>query len=561
MKKKILFISNLSHNFESLKAIDQTQQKNITELFGSSNLPLGLLSIEAYLKSQCSDVETSIIDLNTEFMLTITEGDLDERIHHIVTNFESFIFSKISDEMDAFQPDVIGISTLFDKSVPTLWTLSQLIKKKSPKVLLIAGGHPANNLFRDILLNEQNELDAICLGEGEIPFLELCNSDNTFEYINSSSYFATKTKCLKNEVFSKVVLENLDDIPMYDYDTFFERYGSHILTLHNNILDSDHSFNRQAVVMTSRGCPYNCVFCASKSVHDQKMRSNSIERVKNEIDYWVEKHQITTIGFIDDHLLFDVDRVIELCDYAGSKNLDIRFPNGLAIAPITSELVDCMVRNHVKEVQLALESGSERVLKEIIRKPLSIKKAKEVFDLFLNTDIFVRVFLVVGFLSETIDDIEESLLFLRTANFHWASISTPTPISGSRLLDNALSSGQIEAYIPGQSSFFNQDFENKHLAEHLNGEVRYTINLDVNFVHNPYMRMNKYHLASQRFRAILDNYPNHAFAHYYYYQCLLQLKSDDEAMIQSRNAYNRIMQQDEKWQKYANYFKLPISIE
>lgn len=560
MKKRVLFISNLSHNLESLIDMDRSKQKNITELFGSSNLPLGLLSIDAYVKSRCHDVETSLIDLNTEFMLRISEGNLDLNIHDIVMNFETFVFSKISEEMDCFKPDIIGISTLFDKSVPTLGLLSRLIKEKNPNVLLVAGGHPANNLYQDILIDEQNRLDGICMGEGEIPFLELVLAENAKEHVVSSSYFATRDKCIAKKSFTKIMVENLDDIPMYDYEGFFNRYGSKILTLHNNILDSKHSFNRQAVVMTSRGCPYNCVFCASKSVHEQKMRYNSIQRVKDEIDYWVNRHQITTIGFIDDHFLFDINRVIEICDYAGSKGLDIRFPNGLAIAPITKELVDCMVRNQVQEVQLALESGSERVLREIIKKPLSIAKAKEVFDLFLDTNIFVRVFLVVGFQSETIDDIRESLEFLRTANFHWASISTPTPISGSRLLENALASGQIHEYLPGESSFFNQSFENKQLAEHLNGEVRYTINLDVNFVHNPYMRMKKYDLAMERFKAIIENYPNHAFAYYYLYQCMNHLDYAQDVMNKVRVEYNRIVKNDDSWRKYVHYFNLPISI-
>ncbi len=559
-KKKILLISNLSHNLESLTELAKSQVKNITELFGSSNLPLGILSIESYVKSKCDFVETSIIDLNTEFMLKITSGDLDSKLMEIVNDFETFIFSSIEKEMDAFKPDIIGISTLFDKSVPTLLKLSELIKQKDKSVLLIAGGHPTNNLYETILKDENSFMDAICLGEGEIPFSQLVKSENPFNYVETCDWFATKLKCLRSASLSKILIENLDDIPMYDYEAFFSKYGSGILTLHNNILDSEHSFNKQAVIMTSRGCPYNCIFCASKSVHDQKMRFNSVERIKQEIDYWVDNHQVTTIGFIDDHFLFNVDRVIELCDYAGNKNLDIRFPNGLAIAPITKELVDCMVRNHVKEVQLALESGSERVLREIIRKPLSIDKAKRVFELFQDTDIFVRVFLVVGFLTETAEDIDESLIFLRSAGFHWASISTPTPISGSRLLETVLSSGQLTEYNPGQISFFNQNFENQNLAEHLNGEVRYTINLDVNFVHNPYMRMGKYHLAMERFKAILGNYPNHAFAHYYYYQCLQKLDIQSDETELARVRYNQIVQSDTTWRNYAVYFKLPLSL-
>lgn len=561
-KNKIVFVANLSHNYSSLKVLAAQSEKNITELFGSSNLPLGILSIDSYVRKIEPNTETRIIDLNAEFLKKISKGEINSQLNSIVENFDSFLFDNLRYEIEEFQPDIVGISTLFDKSLSTLLTLSQKIKEVFPKVLVVAGGHPVNNLYSKIFEHELSGVDAICLGEGEIPFAELIVSTDKWKYLQDSPYFITKENYYNGEfqTLNDTFLDDLDEIPLYDFDGFFNKYGDEILYMHNNILDVEHSFNKQAVIMTSRGCPYNCIFCASKSVHGQKMRKHSVERIKSEIDYWVDCHKVNTIGFIDDHFLFDINRVIEICDYAGSKNVDIRFPNGLAIAPITGELIECLVRNNVREVQLALESGSERVLREIIRKPLSIKLAENVFNMFLDTNIFVKVFLVMGFPDETREDIHSSLEFLRKANFHWASISSPTPISGSRLLEESLINDYADANYYEKISFFSNCFENKDLSAEMNNDIRYTINLDVNFVHNPYMRMKKYDLAIERFESIIRNYPKHAFAHYYLAQCLEKIDSSNSLIANAKKTYNEIIASDSKWQKYANYFNLELKI-
>lgn len=549
--RKVLFVSNLSHSRHSLQEIwKEKNDRNITELYGSSGFPLGILSIQSYITKYCENVETRIVDLNVEFLKKVRQGNIEQELEKYIECFEKSIMSELQDELMQFQPDIVAISSLFDKNISTLLILAAEIKKVFPNTIIIAGGHPVTNLYEYILINAQGTIDAISYGEGEIPFKELLSSDDLREHLTVSPYFITVEKLQSGFEKKYAYVENLDDIPMYDYETYLSKYGDEVLSYHNNVLDTEHSFNRQAVLMTSRGCPYNCIFCASHAVHGKKMRENSIERVKQELDYWIDKKHVETIGFIDDHFLYDVDRAIELCDYVGSKGVDIRFPSGLAIAPITKELVQCMVRNNVREVQLALESGSERVLKEIIKKPLSLEIADRVFGYFKETDIFVKCFLVIGFPDETEQDIEDGLRYLRQADFSWCSISNPTPISGSRLLKETLEKGILKEYDFDNVSFFKPSYANQ---ERYNGDLRYTINLDINFVHNALMRMGKYEEAEQRFKSVIMNYPDHAFAWFYLAKCL-KLTGRDETFAYSK--YQEIIERDEQWRKYSEYFGL-----
>lgn len=558
MTHRILFIANLNHNYDSLLKLSRSHELNVTELFGAINLPLGILSIDSYLKKICPGIHTQILDLNAEFLLHITEGDLNQNLYNVTKHFDRFFLEKIWRAIENFHPEVIAISSLFDKSIPTLLWMAENIKQRFPDTLIIAGGHSVNNLYEDILSKSGGSIDAISFGEGEIPFSELMAEADIKKHLRDSAYFLTKEEFENHEPYipQYAYIEDLDDIPIYDYDSYLDHYGERILTLHNNILDANHSFSKQAVMMTSRGCPYQCIFCASRQIHGQKMRKNSMERVRQEIDYWVKKRQADTIGFFDDHILFDVNRTIQICDYAGTYGTDIRFPNGLAVSCINKELVEAFSRNKVREVYLALESGSARVLKEIIHKPLSIPKAAEVFELFKNTDIFVRVYLVLGFPNETKADVEDALSFLRHAYFNWASISIPTPISGSDLLEMSLKNGYLKEYDYRKVSFYENLYDNTELEEAYNGDVRYTVNLDVNFVHNPYMRYGKYDLAKQRFDSILKNYPNHAFAYYFKYLCMKHLGYPSSEMEKVRKRYHEIVSTDKKWNMYAEYFRL-----
>ena len=547
---KILFISCLKINHARLRQVALSDDApNLTELFGSSTLPLGILSIEAFVKKHCPNVLTEVVSLDLQFMNRIRRsGDIKREIRRIADHFADFLTKEIKESIQREKPDVIGLSTLFDVQLPVLSMIVTEIDKFMPDALIIAGGHPVTNMPAKVL--EQNpRLDAICAGEGEIPFAELVNAPDKKAFISQSKQFISRQKIDEGVVPEYRFVENLDDIPSIYESSFFETHGDDIFFNNNNTLDE--SFVKQGVLMTSRGCPYRCVFCASHAIHGRQMRANSVGRVKKEIDLLHSKYRIENVVIVDDHFLFDVERAIEIVDDIGKKNMGVRFINGLAITPITQEFVACLVRNNVKEVWLALESGSPRVLRDVIHKPLTLDVAKNVFDYFKGTDIFISVFLVIGLPGETISDINESLTFLRDADFHWGIISPAIPVSGSALNDIFIDSGR--EYDVEKAHFFAENFVAKEVAEHFNGDVKYTVNLDINFVHNPYMRMGEYAKASKRFEALIALYPEHAFAHYYLEKCLERL---GKAKGKHISVFRDIVSRSEYWRNYADFFNL-----
>lgn len=547
---KIVLVSLLPTSKQRLLEL-QNQPISPTELFNWSTWPLGILSIKSYIEKICKNVSVEIVDLNRSFLQKIQscpDQNYKNVLKEITDSYSAFLMEEIKELCKCEHIDIFGLSALFDISLSSMEILSAEIKKISPDSMIIGGGFPCSNFASDIV-KQNSSMDAICLGEGEIPFSELLLAANPWEYIEHSPYFVTKTHTGNQQGF----VPDINEIPMLPYQEYIDKYGTDVIDEYVNVLNGGKAaFGREGIVMTSRGCPFHCVFCAAHSIHGRKMRYLSLDRIKQEIDFWIDNYNVDTINIIDDHFLGDVDRAIKIVDYIGSRGKNVFFANTLSFVPVTQEFVDCLVRNGIKDIHFALESGSSRILREVMHKPITLERANEVLAMFRNTDIFVKVALLVGFPDETIDDIEEALKYLRQAEFHWATISSLIPISGSEIHHQIVEEKGIP-YNMDTANVFMAHYANPETVAYMLGDIKYTMNLDINFVHNPYMRMGRYDLAAKRFLAILRSVPDHALAHYYLAKCYEKIGGDAK---KEYYIFSDIISKNSFWKKYAEYFQL-----
>lgn len=545
---KIVLVSILPTSRKRLIEL-QNREIALTELFNWSTWPLGILSIESYIKKSRPELSVQIIDLNRTFLKKINAGsDYRESLKEITDNYTQFLTQEIIDLCQREQVDIIGLSALFDISLSSLLLVAEEVRKAAPGALIIAGGYPCTSFAAGIIA-ENPAIDAICLGEGEIPFAELVDARDKKEYLNTSPYFVTKTHTGDTKGF----IPDINDIPRFNYDGYIAKYGDEVIREYVNVLNGGKAaFGTEGIVMTTRGCPFSCVFCAAHSIHGRSMRYLTIERVKEEIDYWIDHYNVTTINIIDDHFLADIGRAIEIIDYICGRGRNVFFANTLSFVPVTKEFVNCLVRNGIKDIHFALESGSSRVLREIMHKPVTLKRADEVLAMFKGTGIFVKIALLVGFPDETVEDINEALQYLRKAEYHWATISNLVPISGSAIYKQIIEDSGTE-YRMDNANVFEAGYANPETVAYMLGDIKYTMNLDINFVHNPYMRMGEYALAAGRFEAILQSYPNHAFAHYYLAKCIEKLGGDGTVHYEQ---FRHLVDKSEWWRKYATHFGL-----
>ncbi len=439
--EKILFIipPSMTYNRFINPGFNERVTVKKTGNYGSpiTDMPLGVISLSAYLKKY-AEVEIKLIDFN------ILLNKLESFKYNSFTSlYRDFLFEN---DWDEYVPDIIGISILFTPGYFNMIDVANVVQDMFPKALVIAGGGVPTNLYKRIF-KESTSFDALCFGEGEKPLLELVKANDKRKLLKTHKSWITKDKIECQDSFKYDFIHNLDEIPSCDYSILdLEAYGlSPTLTNYASFESNSHLFH----YATSRGCPYRCCFCASHTVHGRKMRYNSVNRVREDFIRLKEQFGAKIISFQDDHLIANKERVYEIINIAKELNLQLYFQNGIRIQALDRKMLEAMKSAGITELVLPIESGSNRVLRNIMHKPIDLSVVKRVVDDCRQLEIDTDANILIGLPGETKQDIEDTRIFLKSLDANWFRIVVATPLVGSEMFEtciekNYLSSNYIE---------------------------------------------------------------------------------------------------------------------
>ena len=534
--KKILFIIPPYFDIQSYSSKEHTAQRPVF------TIPYGVLSLAAYIKEYSKDnIQVEIIDLNLE---TVRLLDVNKMIE---IEIQSFIQSK----MNSFKPDIVGISALFNTCYNYLDIVSDSVKKTDPNVLIVIGGGLATNLYREILDNFEY-IDACCYGEGEIPLCELLNTENVNEYFASSVSWVTKEKLNEMQIPQHTFVQNLDEIPFFDYN---------LIDLNNYVgrsLDKSYSNRslREVSIHTSRGCPFNCVFCANGSVHGKNVRYMSVEKVINEVERMVNEYDMEILLIEDDHFFSKKDRAKKILKGLSELNLKIEFPNGLAVYAIDEEIGELLNKAGVKTISLAVESGSDFILKNVINKPHKVSMIEPAVEILRKNAVSIHAFIVIGLPGELEEHRQETMQMIFNVGFDWVLFYLAVPIAGSRLYEicqenDYLTSLDFSQYVNTKANIKTPDIDPEYIEEQV-----YLMNLEANFIKNFNLKAGNFEKASMFFKKITERYPDHAFAHFYLAKSYEGMGENNEAILFHMNRFSEIVKSEARWEHYASIFKL-----
>lgn len=519
------------YNVGTIKRGNSYFQRVITDM------PIGILSISSYIKKYAR-VNTKLVDFNIV---------LNKTAHF---NHKSFIefFNEYLLGLE-YNPNIIGISSLFVSSYQSLLDIAVCCRKVFSEAIILGGGGVPTNLYRDIF-KCCDDFDALCFGEGEKPFLELLKSNNKLQHLEENNTWITRDKINSNDKYRYNYIENLDEIPFYDYD---------ILNTNEYALDpvfrtyaGGSKTERCFHVMTSRGCPYRCCFCASHSVHGRKMRYYSMERIKKDFSRLAKKYKAKTIIFQDDHLMGDVQRTLEILEFARGLKLKIIIQNGIAVYALKKNILKKFKELGINNLNLPIESGSKRVLKEIMHKPLNLDIVKDVVNNCRSLNIYTDINILIGLPGETKEDIENARTFLKSIKVNWFRIVVATPLPGSEMFDICVKENLLKhSYL--DCNFKKPIIETREFTPAWIQEKAYSLNLELNFVCNNDLMLGCYELALKGFENAIAVKNDHAFAYYFAGKCYQQLGKAAIAKKYTNKARN-IINKNLFWYKYAKKF-------
>jgi Fe-S oxidoreductase len=535
MRKKLLFIVP-----PCVAISDLTPNENKT--FSSKirkEIPLGALSLATYME-RYTNAEAVILDLNLKFYTLVNEGKIDQ-----VNTAEKYIRHFISQiREDEF--DFCGISAIFSPTFGYLKIISRIVKEIFPTAVVTTGGGVPSNLMQEVFADAQ-DIDFISYGEGEIGISGFVNSENEKEYLEHSKSLITREKLEKGFQCSFEFIKDLDEIPPLDFSLIeFGKYNSHA---HSQV-------DREVVAMPlmfSRGCPFNCCFCASHSIHGKKVRYNSLQRIKSDIKLAVDKYQVNTITVWDDNFFVDKEQALILLDYFMELQLTVEFVNGFPVYRMDDDMARRLKMSGIDVVTLAIESGNPRILKEIIHKPLKLEMVPHAIACLNKYDIYVKGLFVIGFPGESLEDIQMTMDFIHTSDLNWVDIFIASPLPGSDLYDMCKAKGYLKNESLDTCNFLEGNIETEFFHAGQIEEIQVYNTIKKDFVCNLDMRNRKWERALVNFEYVIHAKHKNPFAYYYAAKAAKEIGLLEKAEVYY-NAYQEIRKNSIEWEKVFQKF-------
>ena len=362
--------------------------------------PLGLGYLSSYLKK--FGINTVIID------------GLRDRLE----------LCRMVDMILDLKPDAVAITclTAFYNEVVIL---SRELKKN--KIITIIGGqHPTFLPYQTLV---ESQADYVVCGEGEIPLLDLINKNFRIDKIRGV-YSLENLKDERQEIIKSLIVENLDELPFPDWEQMNPK--SYTKAPHGAVIKKFPV----GVIITSRGCPYECTFCASPKFCDRRIRFRTPENVVEEIEYLIRNYKVKEIHFEDDNLTLNVDNVKKLCRLLIEKKIKINWacPNGIRADNISPELIELMKESGCYYFAYGIESVNPQILKNI-KKRESIETIEKAINIADRAGISTQGFFIFGLPGDTASTIEENINFALRSGLSRAQFLMLDILPGSELWD------------------------------------------------------------------------------------------------------------------------------
>lgn len=311
-------------------------------------------------------------------------------------------YKEIEKKIREFKPDIVGLSVTFFPLIDGAKAINKICKKVNPKTIVIFGGAYTSIRYEKFL--REGDCNYCVIGEGEETFREFVEKYNSQLPLTNIKGVAYKKD---DEIIfeRRELIADLDKIPYPAYDLIdVKEYLKKKLVYTTEIIPE-----KTMPIITSRGCPFNCVFCAIKKHMGQKWRPHSPEYIINHIKYLMKNFDIKKIHFLDDNISANQERFERILD--GITLLKIKWddPSGMRADTLNYKLLKKMKESGNTDIQIAIESGNQKVLDNIIRKNTSLKKIEEVVKICKQLKIKLSAFYIIGFPGETIKTMKQTI--------------------------------------------------------------------------------------------------------------------------------------------------------
>jgi anaerobic magnesium-protoporphyrin IX monomethyl ester cyclase len=406
--------------------INPPERTELTRILGVHIPPLSLMYMAAYLEKY-----------------GIPVGILD-------ANLLGYGPQKIAMEAKRSGSNIIGLTATTPTINIALATMSA-IRAVNPDVVGLIGGVHSTFLPQQVL-TQCPALDIVVRGEGEETLLEIAKSLNEFSWegLGGRSQGSSRQH-LFSELVSKIsgiayrdpndftvrltpprpVIKDLDTLPFP---------ARHLVTFDKYTIQG--SKTSIGSIITSRGCPFACSYCASSRVLGLGFRCRSSTNVADEVTLLHEKYGHSDVEFIDDIFTLDRKRARDFASEMRKRRLDVKWGASSRVDTIDRALMEDMKKGGLSTLYFGVESGSQRVL-NLMNKRITLDKARAAFKTAKGCMINTVGSFMLGYPGETLDEIKQTMKFAIELDPDYAQFTILTPYPGTPIYDKLKASGLL----------------------------------------------------------------------------------------------------------------------
>lgn len=352
-------------------------------------------------------------------------------------------------------PDIVGVTAPSTSHANDVHDMAALAKRVIPGVKVVVGGAHASSNPAKVLADPN--IDLVVIGEGEETLLELVRRFEKGESLAGTPGTAVMAGGKPALAEPRPYIENLDSIPFP---------ARHLLPMESFIHGSSEGINyamrkRFITMITSRGCPGECIYCAVKTVWGRKWRGRSAANVVDEIEKLVREYDVGEFHFLDDSMSVSKDRMNAICDEIIRRKLDIKWttPNGIALWLMDKPLIKKMKQAGCYRLTFGLESGNKETL-NFIGKRYEYAYARELIHYANRIGMWTIGTFIIGFPYEKRNSIEDTIQYAVDSGVSFAVFYIANPFPGTKMYDYYSEAG----LIPKDASLIVRGVDTKEFA-------------------------------------------------------------------------------------------------
>ena len=326
----------------------------------------------------------------------------------------------------SFRPRLVGLTSMTSSIVNAMMIMNE-VKSLDNEVITVLGGVHASALPMRTL-REMGALDYLVFGEGERTVVELvtCIEAGKAPVGIDGVVFRRGDQITKNQ--RRELIKDINSIHFPDRSlipmTLYEK--QHVT----------RGFSRRETrileIMTSRGCPNDCIFCAGHLNYGRKVRFRSLENVSREINEGIDKYGIVHVSIEDDTFTLKKELVYKLCKYFKERRLT--WNCNARVNTVDYNLLSAMKRSGCKKIAFGIESGNPEILKKskkgitVAQAVMAVREAKRAGIRYVECD-----FLIGAHVDETLEDVQDSIRLINKLRPDFLAVSIMCPYPGTEI--------------------------------------------------------------------------------------------------------------------------------